>query len=118
MVPQPRRRGDHARDAGIAEDEVPQSLLRSDEAEASLSPGLFRPIRRTPFTSLFEVAIIAVALWTGSAQGNLSEDLRRAWGFGPLYFWREHWHTLVTGAFFVRNTLMLLGMVLFVAGSV
>lgn len=75
-------------------------------------------IRRAPFTLLFETAIIAVALWNGSAQGTLSEDLRRAWGFGPLTFWREHWHTLVTGAFFVRNAFMLLGMVLFVAGSV
>ena len=83
-----------------------------------MNPGPLRSIRRTPFTSLFEAAIIAVALWNGSAQGSLSADLKRTWGFGPLYFWREHWHTLVTGAFFVRNTLMLLGMVLFVAGSV
>lgn len=77
-----------------------------------------RFIRRTPFTLLFEVTIIVVAFWTGSAQGNLSDDLKRTWGFGPLYFWREHWHTLVTGAFFVRNTIMLLAMVLFIAGSV
>jgi hypothetical protein len=83
-----------------------------------LSLGLLRSLRRTPFTLLFEIAIITVALWNGSAQGTLSEDLRRTWGFGPLTFWREHWHTLVTGAFFVRNTLMLLGMVFFVAGSV
>jgi len=48
----------------------------------------------------------------------LSQELGRAWGFGPLYFWREHWHTLVTGAFFVRDAIMLLGMALFVAGSV
>jgi len=74
--------------------------------------------RQVPFTVLFEITIVALAVWNGSAQGRLSDELRRAWGFGPLYFWREHWHTLVTGAFFVRNTLMLLGMVLFVAGSV
>jgi hypothetical protein len=67
---------------------------------------------------LFTIAIIAIALWNGSAGGRLSEDLGRAWGFGPLTFWREHWHTLVTGAFFVRDTIMLLGMVLFVLGSV
>ncbi len=64
------------------------------------------------------MAILAVALWNGSAQGRLSDDLRRAWGFGPLYFWREHWHTLATNTFFVRNAIMLLGMMLFVAASV
>jgi hypothetical protein len=79
---------------------------------------LLHSLRRIPFTLLFEIAIIVVALWNGSALGRLSEELRRAWGFGPLYFWREHWHTLVTGAFFVRNAIMLLGMALFVAGSV
>jgi len=77
-----------------------------------------RSIRRAPFTLLFEITIIVVAFWTGSAQGDLSDDVKRAWGFGPLYFWREHWHTLVTGAFFVRSTIMLLAMVLFIAGSV
>jgi len=61
---------------------------------------------------------VAVAIWNGSAQGTLSEELKRAWGFGPLYFWREHWHTLATNTLLVRNTIMLLGMVLFVAGSV
>ena len=76
-----------------------------------------RSIRRIPFTLLFTITIIAVAFWNGSAQGNLSDELKRAWGFGPLYFWREHWHTLVTGAFFVRNTIMLLAMVLFVRES-
>jgi len=59
-----------------------------------------------------------VALWNGSAWGTLSEELHRAWGFGPLTFWREHWHTLATNTFFVRNTLMLLAMVFFVAVSV
>jgi hypothetical protein len=75
-------------------------------------------LRRVPFTLFFEIAILAVALWNGSAQGRLSDDLRRAWGFGPLYFWREHWHTLATNTFFVRNAIMLLGMMLFVAASV
>jgi hypothetical protein len=65
----------------------------------------------------FEIAIILVAFWNGSAWGTLSEELHRAWGFGPLTFWREHWHTLATNTFLVRNTLMLTGMVLFVAGS-
>ena len=74
--------------------------------------------RRVPFTLSFEIAILAVALWNGSAQGRLSDDLRRAWGFGPLYFWREHWHTLATNTFFVRDAIMLLGMMLFVAASV
>lgn len=74
--------------------------------------------RRVPFTVLFEITIVALALWNGSAQGRLSDELRRAWGFGPLYFWREHWHTLATNTFLVRNAIMLLGMVLFVAGSV
>ena len=59
-----------------------------------------------------------VALWNGSAWGTLSEELHRAWGFGPLTFWREHWHTLATNTFLVRNTLMLLAMVAFVAVSV
>ena len=70
-----------------------------------------------PFTVLFEIAIVVVAFWNGSAWGSLSEELRHAWGFGPLTFWQEHWHTLATNTFFVRNTLMLLGMVLFVAAS-
>jgi len=59
-----------------------------------------------------------VALWNGSAWGSLSEELKRAWGFGPLTFWREHWHTLATNTFLVRNALMLVAMVLFVAASV
>jgi hypothetical protein len=71
-----------------------------------------------PFTVLFEIAIVVVSFWNGSAWGTLSEELRRAWGFGPLTFWREHWHTLATNTFFVRNTLMLTGMVLFVGASV
>jgi hypothetical protein len=75
-------------------------------------------IRRVPFTLFFEAALVLVAVWNGSAQGRLSADLRHQWGFAPLSFWREHWHTLVTGAFFVRSAIMLLGMALFVAGSV
>ena len=71
-----------------------------------------------PFTVLFEIAIVIVAVWNGSAWGSLSEELHRAWGFGPLTFWQEHWHTLATNTFLVRNALMLTGMVLFVAGSV
>lgn len=59
-----------------------------------------------------------VALWNGSAWGSLSEELKRAWGFGPLTFWREHWHTLATNTFLVRDALMLAAMVLFVAASV
>ena len=48
----------------------------------------------------------------------MSEELKRAWGFGPLTFWREHWHTLATNTFLVRNTIMLAAMVLFLAASV
>jgi hypothetical protein len=77
-----------------------------------------RVLGRVPFTLLFEIAIVAVAAWNGSLQGKLSAEQRRAWGFGPLYFWREHWHTLATNTFFVRNAIMLLGMTLFVAASV
>ncbi|HZI89587.1 MAG TPA: hypothetical protein VFD83_03945 [Candidatus Polarisedimenticolia bacterium] len=59
-----------------------------------------------------------VAFWNGSAWGTLSEELHRAWGFGPLTFWREHWHTLATNTFLVRNALMLAAMVAFIAISV
>ena len=75
-------------------------------------------MRRAPFTALFTVAIILVAFWNGSAWGSLSEELHLAWGFGPLTFWREHWHTLATNTFLVRNAVMLAAMVFFMVASV
>jgi hypothetical protein len=90
----------------------------SGAARPPAGAGLLHSLSRIPFTLFFETAIVAIALWNGSAQGRLSADLRHQWGFAPLYFWREHWHTLVTGAFFVRSAIMLLGMALFVAASV
>ncbi len=72
---------------------------------------------RVPFTVVLELAILILAFWNGSALGRLGDEVHRAWGFGPLTFWHGRWHTLATNTLLVRNALMLLGMILFVAGS-
>jgi len=61
---------------------------------------------------------VVLALLNGSAAGTLGARIARDWGFGPLYFWQGHWHSLATGAFLVRNAAMLLGIVLFLWLSV
>ena len=80
--------------------------------------GLPAAVVRAPFTALLDAAILVIALTNGSAAGRLDRAIRYEWGFGPLYFWQGHWHSLFTNILLVRNLLMLVGILAFLIVSV
>lgn len=76
------------------------------------------PILRAPLTALLDLAVLAIALFNGSARGALVPFAAQAWGFDPFQIDLARWPTLVTGVFLVRNPPMLVGILVFLVLSV
>jgi len=70
--------------------------------------------RRLPFTITMESVILAIAFLDGAMVGHLSWADRLRWGFSAADLTGVGAYTLLTGAFFVRTPLMLLGILVFV----
>src|SRR4029079_14823588 len=73
---------------------------------------------RAPLTTCLDLAVLAIALFNGSARAELVPFAAQAWGFDPFQIDLARWPTLVTGVFLVRNPPMLVGILVFLALSV